>query len=345
MSVSLENKIQDRRGERGALLVTIAAVAVIAGVVLSLGIGALKTEDNIDRNFETLTKMELVVDQLAAYVHRNRRVPCPADPGETVGTWEFGLEMTDNAPTLDADNSCDEIVGIVPFRSLNISAEEVQDAWGGYFTYAISPVFADLPTSNTAGAYGGDSNIFFRCRTEEWADDEQVAAVTDFVDCDDIGTSPPSVACTNENRMKARFCCSALNVHNASTDLVVRVNDVAGTPVVDARSSSNILTHGAIDTIVTDDTIEAAITAAAPADSIYETNTATAVAIVLVSHGSNGKNAAASAEETENTNDDQTFVTRPISLDPGDYFDDIVIWRTQTQLYNELGNASCFSPW
>ncbi|MBM3603112.1 MAG: type II secretion system protein [Alphaproteobacteria bacterium] len=72
------------------------------------------------------------------------------------------------------------------------------------------------------------------------------------------------------------------------------------------------------------------------------------VAFMLISHGENGATSGAirldqgrtpapTASEAENSNDDDTFVARPLSLNPDDPFDDLVVWQTQTNAVSYFG--------
>jgi hypothetical protein len=81
-------------------------------------------------------------------------------------------------------------------------------------------------------------------------------------------------------------------------------------------------------------------------------------AVAIISHGKNGIGAylangtngrlsgTVSADEQVNIDGGLNVVSRPINATQGpDYFDDIVIWRTQLTLMGELNNASCYAPW
>ena len=82
-------------------------------------------------------------------------------------------------------------------------------------------------------------------------------------------------------------------------------------------------------------------------------------AVAIVSHGKNGTGSYLAnggngrlsgnvgADEEINLSGSRNYVvSRPINVIPGsNYFDDIVIWRTQLSLMGELNNASCYAPW
>ena len=303
--------------QRGAALLVVAAVAIIAGVMMTLGVGAFRRQEPVDLRFQTLAREEFLIDQLASYVHRTRELPCPAAPDEAPGTAALGVERAACANPADA-------VGIIPFRTLNIDERYARDAWGRYFTYAISPIFA-----NPDDTY--DDEIFHRCRTDRWINDEDNVA------------GPGAPAPRNENALKARFCCPPPD--RRGDDLVILDSNgdaIEAAPGHDERTAAPAA-YGDIDDL-----------GPFPANQ-----NATAFAVIIVSHGSNGAGAFegggsanripdgnASADERENANGDNTYVDRPMVTEPGaNYFDDIVITRTQTALYSELNNASCYRPW
>jgi hypothetical protein len=257
------------------------------------------------------------MDQLASYVHRNRELPCPANPAEDPESRDFGTQRNNC-------NAAANTVGIVPFRTLNLDERDARDAWGRLFTYAVSPVFANPDPAN-------DNQIYYRCLSPRWINDE-----------DNI-PGPVNPLPRNENAQKARFCCPP--PVRRDQDLVIL--DAAGNPREPApgftERSDDPLAYGQINTE----------TVGVPNSS------ATAFAAVIVSHGNNGLGAyngdstaarsptgGASATEQENADDDITYIDRTMVLEDGaDYFDDVVVWRTQTSLYSELNNASCFRPW
>lgn len=305
--------------QRGAALLVVAAVAVIAGVMMTLGIGAFKRQEPVDLRFLTLTREEFLIDQLASYVHRTRELPCPAAPNGAPGTAALGTERANCTTTADAR-------GIIPFRTLNLDERYARDAWGRYFTYAISPVFANPTNAN-------DGEIYHRCRTDRWINDEDNIA------------GPGAPAPRNENAQKARFCCPPRSIPTA-TDIVIRDADgqiIPPAPGFNERDTNPPGAFGNIDTV----------------GGAAANRSVTAFAVVIVSHGSNGAGAfmgggtnntfpvgGIGPDEAENANNDNIYIDRPMATEPGvGYFDDIVITRTQTALYSELNNASCFRPW
>jgi hypothetical protein len=66
-----------------------------------------------------------------------------------------------------------------------------------------------------------------------------------------------------------------------------------------------------------------------------------------LANGSNDRlSGSVGADEQFNIDGGRNYVvSRPVNATPGpNYFDDIVIWRTQITLMGELNNASCYEP-
>ena len=213
MPISLDNKQHNpAAGEKGAALITVTVILILVSVMIVFGLKMFKTDEPVDRRRATQQQLAFLTDQIASYVHREQRLPCPADPAlPLAGTppATFGLESradNDADPFTPSNLSCNRVTGILPFRTLNLDEHHARDEWGRYITYAISPVFAD--TQNTAY----DSQIYYMCRkSAHWTNSSQVSPAP-----------TPPVDATNMNIRKARFCCPGINIHAPATDLEIR---------------------------------------------------------------------------------------------------------------------------
>ncbi len=179
---------------------------------------------------QTQSTMERVEKVLAAYAHRNNRVPCPADPSVAPGTASFGQE--ENGGTRAAPCLVQE--GIVPFRTLGLTESDIKDEWGNYLTYAISQAFAREPEFKFAsypaggepadllpigyesgdeadiGSYQALVSAFVHehCRqTGTWVD-----TISEHAAASGTGTANfalESAKDINRNLFKAQFCCAS----------------------------------------------------------------------------------------------------------------------------------------
>ena len=311
-----------RQSEQGTVFIVVVAVIMLVSALLVLGVGGFHLLDDQDRVQKTGNRQELLIHELAASVQRTNALPCPADPAVDPLSRDFG----------SARGACgiDTATGLVPFRTLHLSEHDGRDGWGRFMTYKISPVLA-----NTASG----SSMFMRCRRFPWFD----------------GNPLPPARTFNVFPQKARFCCppddggfphaTDLQVFAAATDMAagVTINKIGrkGDPSFydDIDKPSNIGPQGSL----------APVPAEAGNEELF--------AVVVISHGKNGigsflangtggrLSGIVGADEQANI-DAGKAVDRAINATPGpNYFDDIVVWRTQLTLMAELNNASCYAPW
>ena len=310
-------------GEQGTVFIVVVAVIMLVSAIVLLGAGSFHLTDNQDRTLMTSKHQEFLIRELAAYTQRTNGLPCPADPAVNPASREFGF----------ARKACDHYTaeGIVPFRTLNLSERDARDGWGRLMTYRISPVLAHTDSGN---------QIFMRCRRFPWFE----------------GNTPGAGQIVNVNPGKARFCCppedsdfpaaTDLRIFASAADIPKEATlDKIGRKVdlsfyADINQAVNVGAQGAL----------APIPPEAGNEEIF--------AVAIISHGQNGIGAylangtaaklsgIVGADEQANIDGGRDIVSHPVNATPGpNYFDDIVIWRTQLSLMGELNNASCYMPW
>ncbi len=311
----LSQRYSNTQKSGGFTLVEMAVVILIIGLITGSVFAIINPLNKNMREAETREKMEYIADTIANYAAKNNRIPCPApaDPSDNTGSVNQiqGIMYMNGSSGVPNCNGASERQGIVPFRTLGIHPDMAVDGWGNYFTYAVSPVFAMKTTGNAAHR---------NCRDRNWIDE------------------------TNHNIApdKAQFCCPDISPYDPDSDIVLK--DENGDALFDKRQTGS----GNYANVDTETTYNAA-------------QNVTSVAFVLVSHGINHYGSylinsanpsnrdtalsVTSADETENMDDDATYVTSPRILDEGsDYYDDIVLWRTQDQIRYEFGNDNCILP-
>jgi len=313
-----------RQGEQGTVFIVVVSVIMLVSALLVLGVGGFRLLDTQDRVKSTNNRQEFLIRELAAYVQRTNALPCPADPAIDPMSRGFGFART--ACGIDTTD------GILPFRTLNLSEHDARDGWDRFMTYKISPVLANTSKGNS---------IFMRCRRFPWYE----------------GNAPPPAKASNVFPQKARFCCppedglfphaTDLQVFAAAADIPggLTINKIGrkGDPSYydDIDKPVNIGPQGA----------QAPVSPEAGDEELF--------AVAIISHGKNGTGAYLAngsngrltgnvgADEQVNLDGGRNYVvSRPINATPGpNYYDDIVIWRTQQTLMGELNNASCYAPW
>lgn len=143
-------------------MIEMAVVLSISAMILGGGLAMSKPViEKVQKN-KTDRQMEDINDRLASFVHRNNRLPCPADPNATSDP--FGAEWNSGgsgAGTCIGARS----IGIVPFRALGLKEDDVRDAWGNFLTYHVSPVFAANPDNIDDNDH---DRVHELCRSTAW---------------------------------------------------------------------------------------------------------------------------------------------------------------------------------
>lgn len=321
MPVPLE--ASTRQSEQGTVFIVVLAVIALMSAIVLLGTGVFHLDDTSDRVLQTNKKQEFLIRELAAYAQRTNSLPCPADPAVDPGSRNFGF----------ARGTCgiDTATGLIPFRTLNLSEHDARDGWSRFMTYKISPVLANTASGN---------HIFMRCRRFPWFDG-----------------NPPDVAHpSNLYPQKARFCCPPDDGgFPPATDLKVFSSAAAIPAGITINKTGRKAEPSYYDDINKPVNIgPQGSLAPVPAEAGNEE----LFAVAIVSHGQNGVGAwlangtndrlsgPVNADEAVNIEGGLNVVSRPIDATHGpEYFDDIVVWRTQVTLIGELNNASCYAPW
>ena len=314
--------------QSGFSLIEMVVVVGIIGLLIAGSAQMIKPYFRMAQANLTEKKMENIALALADFSANYGRLPCPADPGETVMRF-YGSPVNSgtNRDQFAVNRGCGanarNYIGIVPFRVLGLNESQVRDNYGNLLTYAVSAAMTEYDTTNLAT---GDVNGV--CRTGVWQENGQ-----------------------NKNIFKARVCCPDRQPDATRKDIVINTARTGGASVfsqaANARTSGN---YAPANTVAT------------TAQAVPGSNRL--IAFVLISHGENGDGAFLAqqnmnnkrpitantgAEEGENSDDDLDFVSTIRSRAEGaangdNYFDDIVVWKTNDQLVSIHGNNSCVRP-
>lgn len=359
-------------------MIELAIVLVIAGLLLAAAIALIVPFLEQARLLQTRQKLERIGDALNVYAVNNFRLPCPGQPRRVpTGGEPFGTEQGSGANGGAVPRSCPflaagGIEGIVPFRTLGLEEDMVKDAWGNYFTYAVSDAFA----RDTSGvrAPGGQTpepeRIHPQCRTRDWM----------------YGTgydTGGNARVRNRSPRKARFCCpgdvnagTALRADITVFDETLETNPILQDASVLLRDAGDIQRnpgpdgYQAVDTLMLPvdpdsvtpscggNTIDFGLAGYFDAPQVPPACArATAIAYVLVSHGPDGRGVydlstggrlatpAPVQIQDENADGDATFrdqFSRSTREGAGK-MDDLVLWRTQDLIFASRGE-SCSLP-
>jgi prepilin-type N-terminal cleavage/methylation domain-containing protein len=155
------------RGHRGFTLIEIAVVLIIVGLIAvgttAMLSGVLKSGRGRASNDNSV----LVQQALQRFIERYGRLPCPARTDQLVGV-NAGLE---DLATSDPTTTCANTLvpgtvaattpvarGVVPWKTLGLSIEQVQDGYYRFFSYHVTPATTALSATNV-NAMRGDMTI------------------------------------------------------------------------------------------------------------------------------------------------------------------------------------------
>lgn len=136
---------------RGFTLIEIAVVIVVLSLLLAMIAGIATAMLGQQRREATRQRLTGVETALALFVSQHQRLPCPAN-GTLPGTdANAGVEQV----TLGAPNACSvggvagsQQHGVIPWRALGISEQDITDGWGNRLTYRVHAAFVTTPAMN-----------------------------------------------------------------------------------------------------------------------------------------------------------------------------------------------------
>lgn len=133
------------RVQAGFTLIELAISLSVVGAVSALALQLYKPLLQQERQDVTRDRLAAIDTALVAFVLRNGRLPCPADPTAATGV----ERATAGTPTCATDA---DATGVVPWASLGLHEEVARDAWTRPFTYRVSARLADPAVA--AAAFG-----------------------------------------------------------------------------------------------------------------------------------------------------------------------------------------------
>jgi len=195
---------------RGFTLIEMVVVIAVLGVLFTILIGITRAVVTQQRYQVTRARMANVDTAVGVYVSQYKRLPCPADGTKPSSDANAGKEVVTGSGT--ARDCGTQVNGVVPWRDLGLTATDIEDGWGGRFTFRVGP---DLVKDGAL----------------------------DFSSCDPAGgaaaviATPPfcNVACTASTLASA--CTPPLIALTGTTAKGLVVESATGTVLMDPRTA------------------------------------------------------------------------------------------------------------
>jgi prepilin-type N-terminal cleavage/methylation domain-containing protein len=309
--------------QQGFTLIELAVVMTVVGLLVGTMVSMFQPYMEQVRINTTQKKLENISSALAVFAQKYGRLPCPAEPNSTDSSSPpYGYPRNSNSDGMGyATNTCGAGAvtsannkGMVPFKALGLSEENVTDSYGNLITYAVNQY---LTRFNASTRTSDNPRVHDMCRrSPAWIENG-----------------------VNKNLLKAYLCCADVSTGSMSAGGIT-ILDTDGNysfPNITPSASSY---SGNPDSPISSNTY----------DNQF-------LAFVLISHGLNGDGAylphssskrnvyLVGAREYNNHASNVSFVEGPISTaTDSNYFDDIVVWKTNDQLAMMAGGGSCRRP-
>lgn len=139
-----------RAAARGFTLIEIAVVIIVLALLLTMLAGIATTMVGQQRREATRQRLAGLETALALYASQNLRLPCPADGRIASGSADanLGLERPVGGGACSVAGANTQTHGVVPWRTLGLSEQDITDGWGNRLTYRVSTDFTTSPAMN-----------------------------------------------------------------------------------------------------------------------------------------------------------------------------------------------------
>ena len=148
-------------GQNGFSLIEIAIVLIVLALLFALFAGMSTNLISQHRRELTRTRLANIDAALALFVSQYKRLPCPADGTLDSVNATAGLENAVTGPPRTCVNNQQD--GVVPWSALGLASGDIEDGWGGRFTYRVGPelVVSNAMDFSSCDPAGTNLTVFF----------------------------------------------------------------------------------------------------------------------------------------------------------------------------------------
>ncbi len=133
------------RRAAGFTLIEIAVVIVVLSLLFAMMAGIATAMLGQQRREATRQRLAGVETAIALFASQNKRLPCPADGTEVGTSATAGKENPDPPTGVCSGNQAN---GVVPWRALGLTEQDITDGWGNRMSYRVSPEFVSTGSMN-----------------------------------------------------------------------------------------------------------------------------------------------------------------------------------------------------
>lgn len=132
---------------RGFTLIEMAFVIAIVGLLMAMGVGLVKGFMLRTQAAASRANADLIKQNLLRFLASYNRLPCPALRTLASSSSAAGLEDSSASCGTTVVGATQMAAGVVPWRTLGLPLEDVQDGYGRMYSY-----FVAIPATTTTSA-------------------------------------------------------------------------------------------------------------------------------------------------------------------------------------------------
>lgn len=125
------------QNQSGFSLIELAIVMIVVGTVAAMGFEFADGYLDEQRRSSTHVKLDTIEQALVLYVAQNRRLPCPADGADGTRGSDAGVEQRAASGACETHDADPQDRGVVPWKTLGLSADTVLDGWDNFIFYRV----------------------------------------------------------------------------------------------------------------------------------------------------------------------------------------------------------------